>query len=264
MKFLITILTAVFLTTPVHAEPIELLVGGKKGGSYFKLVRAIQKDITQETLVVDLENCSRAVEYFNSTDKPTLMMWSQATNIVDGCETDLDKHFVGELFGTTWALCGPAGSTLEQFITNTDKKLGVVGYISHIVDGLDARAIPYANTNEIKQALLAGDVDWGFTTLQKGMSAQNAGEMTCVAGTHTDSTDLPQLSKLMPDYKYGTLKLDFYMLAKNVNNARDIVNSLINSGKVTKKVVTKGMMYTDTSGRNLELHAVKENEKLWK
>lgn len=264
MKFFITILTAVFLTTPVLAEPIEMLVGGKKGGSYFKLVRAIQKDIVQETVVVDLENCNRAVEYFNSTDKPTLMMWSQATNIVEGCEVDLDKYFVGELFGTTWALCGPAGSTLEQFTANTDKKLGVVGYIKHIVDGLDARAIPYANTNEIKQALLAGDVDWGFTTLQKGMSAQAAGEMTCVAGTHTDETDMPQMSKLLPNYKYATLKLDFYMLAKNVNNARDIIDTVIGSGATTKKVVTKGMMYTDRSGRDSELHAVKENEKLWK
>lgn len=264
MKFLATIMTAIFLTTPVLAEPIEMIVAGKKGGSYFKLVRAIQKDITQETLVVDLENCSRAVEYFYSTDKPTLMMWSQATNIVEGCQMDIDQYFVGELFGTTWALCGPTGSTLEQFTQKQNKKLGVVGYISHIVDGLDARAIPYANTNEIKQAILAGDVDWGFTTLQKGMSAQAAGEMTCVAGTHTDSTDMSQMSKLLPNYNYATLKLDFYMLAKNVNNAREIVDSLINTGAVTKKVVTKGMMYTDTTGRDSELNAVKENEKLWK
>jgi len=96
------------------------------------------------------------------------------------------------------------------------------------------------------------------------MSAQSAGEMTCVAGTHTDSTDMPQMHKLMPDYKYSKLKLDFYMLAKNVNNARDIVDALIGSGATTKKVVTKGMMYTDRSGRDSELHTVKENEKLWK
>ena len=269
MTKLLTFVSALVASTIAFAEPVELLVAGKSGGSYFKLTRAIEKDILKDTSlqtqVVDLGNCAKAKDYFTKTDKPTLMMWTPATEIVPGCEIDHNEHFVGHLFGTTWALCGPADTT--KVAPATGDKIGVVDYIDHISDGLGGKTIPYANTAEIKQALLAGDVDWGFTTLQKGLSAQAAGEMKCVAGTHTD--DIPGLVKftdVLPDYKYGTLKLSFYMMSNNIDKdtARQVVENLVNNGAVTAKVISKGMMFTNQSGRDQELEFVKQNEKLWR
>lgn len=264
MKKLLVLAIALF-SVGVFAQPIEMLVAGKSGGSYFKLTRAIQKDITVETQVVDLGNCAKAKDYFESTDKPTIMMWSQATEIVDGCSMDHNKYFAGHLFGTTWALCGPAD--LQKLAPAQGDTVGVVDYIAHIADGLGVKPIPYANTAEIKQALLAGDIDWGFTTLQKGMSAQHAGEMMCIAGTHTE--DIPGLLKfkdVMPDYNYGTLKLDFYILSTNIDKTeiRSIVGNLVNNGAVTNKVITKGMMYKNNIGQQQELDFVKQNETLWR
>jgi len=265
LKKILTLTLATLFSASVLAQPIEMLVAGKSGGSYFKLTRAIQKDIVEDTKVIDLGNCAKAKDYFSSTDKPTIMMWSQATEIVEGCSIDHNKHFAGHLFGTTWALCGPADS-VKSAPADGDK-IGVVDYIDHISQGLGGRSIPYANTAEIKQAVLAGDIDWGFTTLQKGMSAQAAGEMRCVAGTHTD--DIPGLVKfsdVMPNYNYGTLKLDFYILSTNIDKKeiRSIVNNLVNNGVVTNKVINKGMMYKNNIGQEQELHFVKQNETLWR
>ena len=265
MKKFLTLSLVTLFSASALAQPIEMLVAGKSGGSYFKLTRAIQKDIIQDTKVIDLGNCAKAKDYFENTDKPAIMMWSQATEIVKGCSIDHNKHFAGHLFGTTWALCGPVDTT--KVAPSDNDKIGVVDYIDHISQGLGGKAIPYANTAEIKQALLAGDIDWGFTTLQKGMSAQDAGEMRCVAGTHTD--DIPGLVKfsdVMPNYNYGTLKLDFYILAVNIDEEkiRYIVENLVNNGAVTNKVVTKGMMYKNQSSKQEELEFVKQNEQLWR
>lgn len=231
MKKLLTILCLTIISNFAYA--VDLIVPTKAGGTMHKFATIIVDELAKHNIKVEMllsGNCVQAKRLWQSSDE-AIMMNAEATQIVNGCDVDInEKNYGTNLFTTDWRLVSKDGSV--------GKKFGVVSMMKHIFEDQDTKIIPYANTSELDAALLAGEVDSIFTVVSK---SQKQGYTSV---------------------KLLDIQLNYYLLQKG--NVAAIIELIESNDTMTNIGIKKGIKPIRHATKQKQVEYLNSNEETWR
>lgn len=229
MKILIVLFTLMFGT----AHAVDLIVPTKAGGTMHKFSTIIVEEMAKQNIEINMVlsgNCVQAKKLFE-TSTDAILMNSEATQIVEGCDISItEQNYGANLFTTDWRLVSKDGAT--------GNRIGVVSMMKDIFVDQEAKVIPYANTSELDAALISEEVDSIFTVISK---SKKEGYVA---------------TKLID------IQLNYYLLKKG--NVNDIVKSIESNTTLVTIGEKKGIAPIKNNTVQQQVEYLNRNEAVWR
>lgn len=162
------------------ADTITILNNGKSGGSYNARTQMYKEGLESKGYKVNYENIgkiSQAVKIFKTTDKPTIMVFSNnmvhKQNLFHNPENFIMLEYQSPMY-----ICYSFNSTREGKLTVAHGKGYDVKLLKRIL-GNDIVLVPYKNSGAMLKGILGGDVDMMVNNQGKSLKYIASGHGSC-------------------------------------------------------------------------------------
>ncbi len=228
------------------ADTITILNNGKSGGSYNARTQIYKEGLELQGYNVKYENIgkiSQAVKIFKSTDKPTIMVFSNnmvhKQNLFHNPENFIMLEYQSPMY-----ICYAYNSTIEGKLTVAHGKGYDVKLLKRIL-GNDIVLVPYKNSGAMLKGILGGDVDMMVNNQGKSLKYVASGHGSCSV-----SKDLP--------INYATV------IGTNIDviSIREVLIKITNNEQFKNYHETRKLVRSSSTWA-LELALVRKGEKNW-
>lgn len=242
------LLVALAITFSVPALALDFLVPTKPGGMFHKTSTLISNALPDMNIKVNLAgNCVLGKTIWEETKTNTIYLNSEVLNNREDCHIDVTESNLRAVIATGGFAIVSRGDTVG-------KTIGVVGYMEHTARGLGAKAIPYANSTEVVNALKIGEIDSGLVPTAK---------MNQVEGTKVLMTTLDADKGEYANWPYNGMVMNFYILA-TPDVSEETMNTIVNTPELVEFVNSVNMPPVQYGDIPTTAKSLVEIEKLWK
>jgi len=165
------LLTLTLFSFLAQAEPLNIIVNGSPGGTFFERSHMYAEILQKSGYDVNLINAGKTLQAANLFEKindPTMMVWIDTLSAIRPLEAT-EENFVSLEYSAPLYLCnknGKNGGTVGM------PKTYVFGPIQQIGK---FKPIPYKNTGAVRDAAIAKEIDFAYLNQGKAKTLESAG-----------------------------------------------------------------------------------------
>lgn len=225
----------ILLTSSAFAleKTIDVIAYSKKGGNTYRLTEQVVTGLEQagwKVNFVKLPNSGALQKHAskNFNQNPGVYFSSDASineNSLKGVDVKPKPgNFVASMFSRRNAVCGPKGTTVEDFKRDiaSGKTIKVSSsnfYPAKVVEAMgdNFAHVLYYSTSKATAGMLAGDADYLFSGMTKGLLGKP--ELSCFAAGSSESGTVEGMvpfKTLLPGFEYSDLNVNYFLAGVNL------------------------------------------------
>jgi hypothetical protein len=247
MKKIILMLSMLLFSVVSYADTITILNNGKAGGSYNARTKLYKDGLEARGFTVIYENIgkiSQAVKIFKSTDKPTIMVFSNNMVHRQGLFHN-PENFIMLEYEQPMYICTKNSSKGKQGQLTVAHGKGYDVKLLKRILGDKIVLVPYKNSGAMLKGILGDDVDMIYNNQGKSLKYIASGHGTC------------EVSNTLP-INYATV------IGTNIdlNSIREIIFDISNDPQFKTYHETRKLIRPSSTWAK-ELGLVRKGEKNW-
>lgn len=223
--------TAVVVSSHATAldKTIDVLAYAGKGGNAWERTEAIVSGLEAQGWKVNFlpqGNCVNLLNYASNSGRSGVFFNSDAAineQDLKGCNMrPKSGQFVSVLYSRRNAICGPKDATVNDFLQKlnsgaTVRVSSTTFFPSKVISAIGPNFVhvPYDKSSQATSGLLAGDADYMFTGMTKGVLKND--QLSCFAqGSAEDITGMSKFTEILPNFPYANLNVNYFLSGVNL------------------------------------------------
>ena len=211
-------------------KTVDVLTHFSKGGNSWERTEAVVSGLESLGWKINFlpqGNCVTLLNYAQGEKRPGVFFNSDASiseQDLKGCNMRPEPgQFVSVLYSRRNAICGPKGSTVEDFVKHAESDQSVkiassTFYPKKVITaiGNNFAHIPYQKSSAATAGMLAGDADYLFTGMTKGVLKND--QLSCFAqGSQEQLSGMKQFTEILPNFVYANLNVNYFLSGVNLS-----------------------------------------------